>query len=70
LWSTAELCFVLFKKKSIHPGAHVAIDLILFLGLLPALICQLILFAIFGVLPALLIQLVGLGPGLVVFIVL
>jgi hypothetical protein len=59
-----------FKKKSLHPGAHLAIDLIVFLALLPALIPPLILSFYVGLWPALLMQLLSLGPGSMAFIVL
>lgn len=33
IWNTAEFIVRFLRKKGIHPGAHVAIDLILWMGL-------------------------------------
>jgi len=42
-WSGAELIFLKFKNRSMHPGTMVAIDLLIFLGLMSATIVWLML---------------------------
>jgi hypothetical protein len=32
LWSSAELYFIRHKKKGFHPGFHIAVSLVVFLG--------------------------------------
>ena len=42
-WSGAELIVFRLKGRSIHPGAHVAVDLLVFLGLMSAAVLWLML---------------------------
>jgi hypothetical protein len=36
IWNVAELITLCVNKKGIHPGAHIALDFLLFAGLLPS----------------------------------
>lgn len=70
LWSTTELCFVAFKKKSLHPGAHVALDLFFWLGLSAAM--MMVILPMLMVVPffvAIIVNLTGLGPGMSMIVV-
>ena len=45
LWCVTDVVFLNIRKQSIHPGIHVAIDLIVVVGLMSAAITQLVLSA-------------------------
>ena len=42
-WNIAEFITICVNKRSIHPGAHVGLDLIIWMGLLSSAVIQLVL---------------------------